>query len=396
MPPVFRAGEMMASRGRAVAVGVAIVCAFVLATTALGAGDDGTPATGPRYPVIVHRGASLPPPSAAQKVPLLIALHASGGSPSWFEQVSQLDTVADRYGFVVAYLSSRTPTAPAWRFANQADDLAYIRAEIQRLVVAQNIDPKRVYATGFSAGATMSFFVGCLLSKYVSGIAVVSGAMRFTDTCTLAHPVSELLVIGTKDVIPFEGTPILLSADQVAAKWRALDTCTGPATTSTDGPVDESVWTSCDDRAAVGLDVVQNGNHQWPGGPKSSGADAKFDAADALWAFFTAHPGPTSLTVPSASLKAVSVHATGAKRWIEGVVAAAGSRVTARLALRRAAPGAAARTVAHSVARGTTGRLLVRLPAAAPAGRYALTLTLADAYGRTATTTRTVTLPAAK
>jgi polyhydroxybutyrate depolymerase len=168
-------------------------------------------------------------------------------------------------------------------------DLAYVSSEIKQLIKSEHVDPRRVYVTGFSAGATMAFFVGCQLSSQIAGIAPVSGAMRFTDPCKLAHPVSELLVIGTKDSIPINGTARLLSATQVAAKWRKLDGCPRQSLSAQSGSATEQTWSQCKGQVGVGLDVVQGGNHQWPGGPISSGPDSHFGAARAVWAFFAAH-----------------------------------------------------------------------------------------------------------
>jgi polyhydroxybutyrate depolymerase len=241
---------------------------------------------GTRPHPVVHRPVGL---SRSKPVPLVIALHASGGYPATFEATSGLDAVADRHGFVVAYLGSLAPASPAWLLIDMPQNLAYISAEIESLTASQNIDPRRVYVTGFSAGATMAFFVGCRLSRQVDAIAAVSGAMRFTDLCRISHPVSELEVIGTKDAIPIDGTARLLSDAQVAARWRALDGCTPRSTTVLRGPTEEREWGQCKSASGVALDVVHGGTHQWPA-PAASGTDSQFPAAQAAWAFFAAHP----------------------------------------------------------------------------------------------------------
>ncbi len=242
-------------------------------------------AVGRRPAPIIHRPPGL---SRAKPVPLLVALHASGGLPAKFEGTSGLDAVADKRGFVVAYLGSLEPTAPAWLLSDMPANLAYISSEIKSLTRSENIDPKRVYVTGFSAGATMAYFVGCQLSSQVDGIAPVSGAMRFTDPCRLSHPVSELELIGTRDAIPIEGSARLLSATQVAARWRGLDGCASQSSSATKGPVHEQTWSRCRGVSGVRLYVINNGTHQWPG-PGASGTNAQFTAASAIWAFFAAH-----------------------------------------------------------------------------------------------------------
>jgi polyhydroxybutyrate depolymerase len=268
-----------------VLVVVILVATGVL--VAMGSTTDTGPVQGSRPAPIIYRPPSL---SLEKSVPLLVALHPSGGSPSSFEFGTGLDAVADRYGFVVAYLGSLPPASPAWRLHQLSSNLAYVSDEIKSLTASENIDPRRVYVTGFSAGATMTYFVGCRLSSQVDGIAAVSGAMRFVDPCHVSHPISELEIIGTDDAIPIGGTPRLLSDVQVAARWRRLDGCGSHASTATSGPVQELTWSRCMGASAVARYVVEGGTHQWPG-PRAGGADSQFPAAQAVWAFFAAHPG---------------------------------------------------------------------------------------------------------
>ncbi len=370
---------------------VLIALGATLGTVVLGAvharlafTDDGQPvSTGPRFPTIVHRGATLPPPARSGPAPLVIGLHGSGTSPSVFEHVSGLDAVADEHGFVVAYLSSPMPTSPAWTLTDMPANLAYVSSEISRLTSEQNIDPNRVFVTGFSAGATMSFFVGCQLSSRVAGIAPVSGAMRFTDPCTLAHPVSELSIIGTNDVIPINGSARLLSADAVAERWRGMNSCTSQSSSSAVGPVTATAWNTCNDSSGVGLNVVSGGTHQWPRG--------QYNAAEAIWAFFAAHPG-TPTTAPSARLSSLAVRRSGLKRSVRAVFNVPETAVALRVTLTR--QGHLVASKALTLARTPNYPLVLQLPVKAPGGRYSLTVSLADSYGRRATVVRTFTVPA--
>jgi polyhydroxybutyrate depolymerase len=362
---------------------------------AVAAQSEGGPLpTGPRYPVIVHRGANLPPPSSAKPVPLILGFHATGGSPQDFEATAGLDAVADEHGFVVAYLSGRRPTKPTWKLEQLPENLPYVTDEIEQLIATQNIDPTRIYATGFSAGATMSFELGCQLSNKLAGIAVVSGAMlTAAPPCKIAHPLSELLILGTNDAIPIDGSPVVLSADAEQAKWRTLNGCSSAATSTTAGPLTTTSWSNCDDDAAVQYGVIQNGRHQWPGAPQATGADAQYNAAEGIWSFFAAHPGPVSLTAPTATVRTLTMKSSGTKRWLSGLVDVRESRVTAKVVLKPI--GGVKRTTSMALARstGASRRALLQLPANAPAGRYTATVTLADSYGRTSTTTKTVVVP---
>lgn len=259
---------------------------------------DASAATSSRYPPIVHRGSNLPPPGQSQPVALVIALHPSGSSPQGFEQTTGFDHVADQYGFVVAYLSSQIPTRPAWTLSNMQANLSYISSQINSLTASQKIDPNRVFVTGFSAGATMAFWVGCNLSTQVAGIAPVSGWMRWQDQCPASRPVSMSLTMGTNDAQPINGTQTVMSAWAMAAKWRNLDGCTSQSSKTVSGPVTTTVWDHCIGSSGVSLNVIQGGTHQWPG-PRAKGADAAFDASQAVWAFFAAHPRAPAPPTPA-------------------------------------------------------------------------------------------------
>jgi polyhydroxybutyrate depolymerase len=238
-----------------------------------------TAPTGLRPPPIVH----LPPRwSAAQRLPLVVALHASGGTPAGFEANSGWDEVADEHDFIVAYLGS---PSPAWK---SPSNVAYIGAQIRRIAAKYRVDRNRVYVTGFSAGAYISYFVGCRLSAIVAGIAPVSGGM-LRQPCTLARPISVLTIIGTHDIIPLAGTRKFPAPATVTALWRKLDHCGGGApSVSTAGPVTERIWRACARGRTVGLYVLSGGRHEYPGAPGLPNADpdSQYRASQAIWEFF--------------------------------------------------------------------------------------------------------------
>ena len=346
---------------------------------------DAGRALGTRPAPIVYRPPNL---SLAKPVPLVVALHGSGSDPATFEAVSGLNAVANQHGFAVAYLGSAAPTSPAWRLSDMSRNLAYISSEIASLTMTENIDPKRVYVTGFSAGATMAFFVGCQLSSRVDGIAPVSGAMRFKDPCQVSHPVSELEIIGTRDLIPIGGSARLLSDAQVAARWRTLDGCSSRSSTAVTGPARGDMWTRCDDGSGVGLYVIRGGTHQWPG-PGARGSDSQFTAAEAVWAFFAAHPG-TSSTHASARLLSLRARVHNRDREVRATLGL-GSSVQALVTLTAHRRVVVSNRVA--LPRAAAASLVLLVPRHARRGRYTIKLVFQDAYGRHLTIARTIGVP---
>jgi polyhydroxybutyrate depolymerase len=229
----------------------------------------------------------LAPPRQSKPVPLVIALHGRGSSPSQFQSVG-FNQVADEYGFVVAYLD---PSWPTWK---DQSNISYISSMISRLTASENIDPQRVYVAGFSLGGYATYRSACQLSIQVAAVAVVSNAMApfSSKPCKISRPVSELEIAGSGDLFPVHRTSSSpISADQTAADWRMLDGCSAQSQTSRSqiGPVVETTWSKCKAGSAVGEYIVQGGGHAWPGAPGYTGADARYSATRAIWSFFARH-----------------------------------------------------------------------------------------------------------
>jgi polyhydroxybutyrate depolymerase len=82
-------------------------------------------------------------------VPLVIALHGTGGTPVGMESSTQFDQLARTHGFIVAYLASGSP-GDNWILPSET---ASISAMIDHLEASEPIDPTRVYVTGFPRAA---------------------------------------------------------------------------------------------------------------------------------------------------------------------------------------------------------------------------------------------------
>jgi polyhydroxybutyrate depolymerase len=384
-----------------------VLCALVggfigLALTSSGGGTpSSTAATSPssdstttraiptaaRLPPIIYR-----PPAVQQasvgRLPLLIVLQGSDGSPSAMVSLTGMDQVAAQHGFVAAYLATATPAHP-W---STTADLAYISSMIDQLVATENVDPRRVYVTGFSAGGYASWQAGCRLSQKVAAIAIVENAMNGTlyASCSPLRPISELLIIGTGVPILYSGVPGRLpSAYETTARWRELDGCSSrPSQSSQAGPIDTWTWSSCTDHSSVGLDVIQGGAHTWPG-PPASGPDSQLDASEAVWSFVSGHTAPSLTTVP-ARLLSLSTKTASRSRMLYATLWL-GEPLNMKLTLRAGRRSLISRT--YQLPRNARTQLNLTVPRAAKAGRYSVGLTLVDSYGRRLALASTIRLP---
>jgi polyhydroxybutyrate depolymerase len=209
-------------------------------------------------------------------VALVVALHGGSGTGAQVRQQLQLDRVADREGFVVAYPNSLGQGwARRWndgrvfadrRYAGpEPDDVAFIRALIKELATSHTVDPTRVFATGVSNGGMMSFRLACEASDLFAAVATIVAQFptELVQACKPSQPFGVLMVTGTADpLVPFAGGPIggkggrgsVVSADETFALLRRVNGCAIAAKTA-------------DQRGAIEIvgvgDVCAGGRKAW-------------------------------------------------------------------------------------------------------------------------------------
>jgi polyhydroxybutyrate depolymerase len=179
----------------------------------------------------------------------------------------------------------------------KVDDVAFFRALLARLESDYTIDSKRVFVTGISNGAMMSYRLACEMSDRIAAISPVEGAQDIP--CNPANPVALLVFHGTADhLVPFDGgsTPFQMGskrsdtpvADTVAF-WAKEDGCSATPKHTETAAVHTDIYSGCKNGTAVALYAIQGGHHMWPG-LRISGNDVP--ATDLMWTFFAAHPKP--------------------------------------------------------------------------------------------------------
>jgi polyhydroxybutyrate depolymerase len=150
--------------------------------------------------------------------------------------------IADREGVVVAALDgAKGPDGyPGWNDGRpgavgdpQVDDLAFVRAVIQRLEREQDVDPTRIYVMGMSNGAVMTQRLALDLNVPLAAVASVCGPIPGEPPAKAARPVSVLLIAGTEDpIMPYGGGQVTVlrrargqvaGVDATLAYWRKVD-----------------------------------------------------------------------------------------------------------------------------------------------------------------------------
>ena len=259
----------------------------------------------------VYRPASLTGPA-----PLVLVLHGAAGTGRQAEESYGWDAQADSGKFLAVFPDGirRTwnvdPDCCGAAAAQDVDDVGFLTALAGSF--APLVDPGKVYATGISNGAMMSYRLACD-TRIFAAIAPVSGTM--INECSDPAPLSVIAIHGTADrTIPYGGGPGKRDNEGAGARlpakidgpaipalmatWRKVDRCPEPSST-TAGSVMTSTAT-CPGGRAVELVTIAGAGHQWPGGrdapvaQKLLGLDAPSTALSAtptIWKFFASHPG---------------------------------------------------------------------------------------------------------
>ena len=245
--------------------------------------------------------------------PMLVALHGGGGDADFQADDSRyrLISKSEEAGFIAVFPNgySRFPSGilATWNAGaccgaaekNNVDDVGFLRDVIRRVERQANVDTHRVFMTGMSNGALMSWRMACEASDLVSGIAPVEGTDN-TAACKPARPVPVIQFHALDDDhIPLNGgrgvsaltDTDFASVPATQAKWIELDRADLAAKRVLTVP-----GAHCDlhpaksGGAPVELCLTDAGGHSWPGGGTQQGRKAPsmaISANDLMWSFFS-------------------------------------------------------------------------------------------------------------
>ncbi len=248
--------------------------------------------------------------------PAILAFHGGGGGARRFANMSGLGEPAGRAGFVVAYLQGYRNSwnagnccGRAWR--QGVDDVAFARVVLNDLASVLQVDPRRVFATGFSNGAMMAYRLACELSERIAAIVAVSATISLPDSaCTPGRPVPVLHIHGLADEFsPFRGgigawaaAGVLRSVPETMALWIARNRCTEETRVTYElGRARCVTHPVCQDAGQVTRCTIKKMGHQWPGArvlvPNRSGPRTlDISANEMLVEFFRRHQLPSHLS----------------------------------------------------------------------------------------------------
>jgi polyhydroxybutyrate depolymerase len=213
----------------------------------------------------------------SKPVPLVVDFHPLGGSGPSERSGSPYPAQTDPEGVIMAFPSGmRGPSGGAWNVGPccvaNTDDVAFAKAMVAKIQQTACIDPKRIYAVGFSMGGGMSHYLACHAADVFAAVAPAAFDLlkENIDDCKPSRPITVVSFRGTSDpIVPYaggysavvSGMPItFLGAKTTFEKWAEINQCTGsPSAEDGQGC---STYSNCQDGVEVALCTKQGGGHE--------------------------------------------------------------------------------------------------------------------------------------
>jgi len=240
------------------------------------------------------------PANIQANAPLVFNMHGHTGSMNQQMIWSDMNALADDFGFAVCYPLGSLSNAgnTHWNSGfniSTVDDVGFLTALAAYLQTTYQLNPAETFACGFSNGAYMSYHLACNAAGTFRAIATVGGLMGAGtySTCNPSNPVPIYHIHGANDnLVPVvgypdyndgwgAGTPVATGINY----WKGINSCffgTSDTYTMVSGTVvnrerynyANPIW----------YDEIQGEGHYWP---NSAIAQTDFPATEQIWKFFS-------------------------------------------------------------------------------------------------------------
>ncbi len=241
-----------------------------------------------------------------EPTPLVFNLHGLTGTSAIAMWHADFRSIADTANFIIIHpqglLNSLGETH--WnvgQLGTSINDVDFISTLLDSLYLQYNIDSDRVYSTGMSNGAYMSYRLACELSDKIAAIAPVAGSYisYMLNSCSPTHSTPVLHIHGVADSSSiYYGTPGVESIPSIISYWVNYNQCDtqGIFTQIANiNLIDSSIvehyaWKNGINGVEVEHFKIIDGGHTWPGSNFSNNngiTNYDINASVEIWKFFS-------------------------------------------------------------------------------------------------------------
>ncbi|MEI6408482.1 MAG: PHB depolymerase family esterase [Bacteroidota bacterium] len=250
-----------------------------------------------------------------QLYPMVLGLHPLGNS-SWTEFAAQtkLTPKSDSASFIMVYPEGvKSGMGRSWNAGTccggaqtqNIDDVGFINTLLDTLINRYKVDSTRIYATGFSNGALMTFRLADQLAQRFAAVAIVGGALIYspwnpakTVPIMSIHSYADQVIAYNGNTSPMLGT--FPSQENVYNTVNAKYNCLNSKDTVfyNSSSYTHIIYTDCPCNASIERYVTQDGSHSWPGGAANGPfpISNKINATYIIWNFFKKYTNDCAVT----------------------------------------------------------------------------------------------------
>ncbi len=218
--------------------------------------------------------------SQRNESPVVLNFHGFGSTAAGHLYYSDWRKLSDAHGFVLIYPQGLELNKGGYHWnpdpfskdsKSSSNDLGFVKKLINKITKKYSIDSSRVYATGFSNGAGMTYGLARHCSDLIAGIAPVSGlaSEKYLSTNSGISPVGIISFNGSEDwERPLSGIEgylaSVIDASDYWSKINSSDASQHENLKQISGRhVERTSYIRNNGSVTIEQHIIKNGGHEW-------------------------------------------------------------------------------------------------------------------------------------